>query len=148
VVSRSSGRPPSQRIDAKPTTFGKPAVYPDGMVVRVTRITQSVVTASGPGEITGQPVTRFTITVTNGTSAPLVLDQVVVSAFYSSPTLRAQPVYGSGIGDFSATVAKGKAASAVYAFTIPVKNLGSVTLTVDVDGTHGLATFTGAAKAS
>jgi hypothetical protein len=147
-VSRSSGRPTSERVDAKPTTFGKPVVYPDGMVVRITRITQSVVTASGPGELTGQPVTRFTVSVTNGTSGPLVLDQVVVSAFYGSPSLRAQPVYGAGIADFGTTVAKGKAASTVYAFTIPVKKLGSVTVTVDVDGVHGLATFTGAAKAS
>lgn len=146
LVSRSSGKPADQRVDSKPTTIGKTAVYPDGMTVRITRIAQSTVTASGPGEVTGQPMTKFTITITNGTKSTLVLDQVVVSAFYGSPSLRAQPLYGPGIGDFGTKVAPGKAASTVYAFTIPVKQLASVTLTVDVDGAHGLATFTGPAK--
>ena len=89
LVVRPSSKPSNERIDAKPSSFAKPVVYPDGMVVRVSKISQTVVTASGPGEITGQPMTRFTITITNGTSAPLALDQVVVSAFYSSPTVRA-----------------------------------------------------------
>ncbi len=117
--------------------------YPDGLKVRIVKISQGTITAQGPGELTGRPKTTFTIEMTNGTSKPINLTQVVVSASYGTPPLQAPPVYDSGTTDFATVLAPGKATSTGYTFSIPVDQLGSVTVWVDFDGTHTAAVFAG-----
>jgi hypothetical protein len=120
-----------------------PVTYPDGLKVRINGVVQSTITAQGPGELTGQPLTTFTIELTNGTSKDVVLNQVVVSAFYGTPLLMAQPVYSPGVSDFATVVKPGASASTKYAFSIPVAELHRVTIAVDFDGLHSVAVFTG-----
>lgn len=138
--------PASQRIAAPPETYRKPVTYSDGLTVAVTAIKQQTVTQVGPGAITGEPMTTFTVKFTNGTTKPVDLNQVVVSAFYGSNRNRAAPVYEGSVNDFSGTLAVGGSQVANYAFSIPVKDLGSATLTIDFDGQHTVAVFTGSAR--
>jgi hypothetical protein len=145
LVSRSGGLPASQRVSASPAPVHSPVVYPDGLQVRVTGISQKTVTAQGPGELTGKPLTVFTIEMTNGTSAPIDLTQVVVTAAYGSPAVAAPPVYDNGIQDFATNLKPGATATTKYAFSIPVKNLKRITLSVDFDGKHTAAVFDGSA---
>ena len=145
LVSRSGGLPASQRVSAAPVPVRSPVVYPDGLKVRVAGISQQKVTAQGPGELTGKPMTIFTIEMTNGTSAPIDLTQVVVTAAYGTPAVAAAPVYDNGIQDFATSLKPGATATTKYAFSIPVKDLKRITLSVDFDGKHTAAVFDGSA---
>jgi hypothetical protein len=133
-------------VPARPATFRTPVTYPDGLSIAVTKITQQTVTQQGPGALTGQPMTEFTIKFTNGTTQPLNLDQVVVTATYGAQHIDAAPVYEGLMNDFSGSLSPGSSKTTAYAFTIPVKDLGATTLTVDFDGKHSVAVFTGAAR--
>lgn len=145
-VIRPSELPAADRIKATPESYTKPVRYTDGLTVSVTAIKQQTVTQVGPGAITGEPMTVFTVRFTNGTSTPVNLNQVVVSAYSGADQASAPPVYEGAMNDFSGTLAPGSSQSAVYAFSIPVRNLGTATLAIDFDGRHTVAVFTGSAR--
>lgn len=140
------GTRPHPALTARPEPFAKPVTYPDGLQLRVTGITQGMVTAQGPGSFPGQPTTTFSVTLTNRSKKPVTLNQVVATATYGMPARLARPVYDAASQDFGGTVRPGASARAVYAFSIPSGDLGRVTVIVDFDGTHTAATFRGAAK--
>jgi hypothetical protein len=85
----------------------------------------------------------FTLEVTNGAGTPLDLNSVVVQASYGSPSAQASPLYDQQTVDFGGTLAQGASATAVYSFAIPADQLGNVVLSVDVDGFHIPAVFSG-----
>jgi hypothetical protein len=114
--------------------------------VRVDSIKQQTITAQGPGALTGKPSTTFTIRFTNNSTKAVDLSQVVVSAFFGRPQQPSEPVYTGGQNDFSGTLAPGRSMATGYAFSIPVQQLGSVTLTVDFGGIYKPAVFYGAAR--
>lgn len=131
-------------ITVAATPFEAPARYGDGVQVAVTAVKQGTVTATGPGELTGQPYTSFRITFTNRSAKALDLTQVVVSVTYGPQKLAAVPVYGDvGVADFASTIGAGRAAAALYAFSIPKARLGAVTMRVDFAADHQPATFVG-----
>lgn len=144
-VSRPGALPAPERIKAPAVTYRKPVTYPDGLTVSVTAIKQQTVTQVGPGAITGAPMTTFTVRFTNGTTASVDLNQVVVSAYYGASQTAAAPVYEGSLNDFSGQLVAGASKAADYAFSIPVKDLGSATLAIDFDGRHTVAVFTGSA---
>ncbi|MBO1767965.1 hypothetical protein [Allobranchiibius sp. GilTou38] len=123
--------------------FTQPVEYADGLRLRITRMTQSKVTGQGPGVFPGRPVTDFYVTLTNGTKKPLSFDAVVVTVSYGSPARLAHLVYDQNSVDFASTVQPGKSGNAVYGFSVPAADLSQVTMTVDLDGLHQLATFRG-----
>ena len=145
-VSRPGQSTPATRVDGSKGTFTTPVVYPDGVRVEIVSIAQKKVTDAGPGVILGVPYTVFKIRITNGSSAPIGLSNVVVTAAAGSPLRRVNPAYYSGVADFTGTAAPGKSLSASYGFSIPVTDLGSTTLIVDFDAVHSPAVFTGSAK--
>jgi hypothetical protein len=140
-----NGSPAHPTISAPPAPFTKPVKYPDGATFAVTAIHQGKVAGHGRGVITG-PQTTFDLKFTNGSSKPIDLTQVVPTAEFGSPARVARPVDGAHTRDFGVVVAPGHAATAVYAFSIPVDQLSDVTVYLDFDGRHFAATFHGSAK--
>jgi hypothetical protein len=131
------------KIVASHTPFNKPVEYPDGIDLKILKITQHTITETGPGEMTGKPQTTFTVKFTNHSHELVNLNQVVVSVIYGSAHSSAAPVYSDGVGDFSGSVKPGKSTQTDYAFSIPTKSLTDVTMSVRFDGLHAAATFTG-----
>lgn len=125
-------------------TMTTPATFPDGVAVRVVKVTKSVEQGVGPGVFKGRPHTALTLSLTNGSPVPLDVAQVVVTTTYGSPPLVASPVYEDpNAADFTGTVAPGAVATATYVFAIPPAQARSAVTTVDFDNDHAAATFTG-----
>jgi len=82
----------------------------------------------------------------NGTKDRLTLGVVVVTVTYGSPARVAHAVYDQNSVDFNGTVQPGKKTTATYGFSIPKGSRHNVTMTVDIDGAHHLAVFSGSVK--
>jgi hypothetical protein len=147
---KRSGVSGSPTVSAPPVAFSSAVVYPDGVRLAITKATKGIEQGHGPGVFAGREYVLFTLQLTNGTSAAINLNQVVVTTFYGTSRQLAAPVYteGSGATDFSGTVRPGARTTASYAFAVPVKSLSDVTMVVDFDGVHTSATYRGAVKAS
>lgn len=140
------GKPAGPRTQANRGGFTvvTPATFPDGVSVRVVKVTKSVEQGAGPGVFKGRPHTALTLSLTNGSRVPLDLTQVVVTTTYGSPALVASPVYEDpSAADFTGTVAPGITATATYVFAVPPGQVRSAVTTVDFDNAHAAATFTG-----
>jgi hypothetical protein len=147
MVSRP-GVPASARTVAGATAeFTAPASWADGASVRLTEAHHQVSSGQGPGALVGQPEAVLSLSLTNGSSAPLDVSGVVVQAVYGFRDKVASPLYDGSTLDFSGTVAPGATATAVYAFAIPTDQLGDVRLTVDLDGHHFPVVFAGVVPA-
>lgn len=142
----SAASHPTVKVKGGPQSFSEPVVYTDGVTLRITRMTHGKVAGEGPGVFPGRPVTDFYVTLTNHSSKTLTLDSVVVTVTYGSPARLAHLVYDQNAVDFAGAVKAGASARAVYGFAVPASDLGDVTMAVDLDGVHQLATFTGRAK--
>lgn len=143
-----SGSHPAKRIAARPAEFGGTISWRDGVRLQVVDLRQGVSNGVGAGATQGAPTTTFALRLTNGSSRPLDASSVVVTTTYGrSAGLIAQPVYGlAGAADFSGRIAPGSTGSATYVFSIPTKQLDSVTLHVDLDGRHAVGSFHGSAR--
>ena len=148
VVVREGVEAAARTVTVADAAFTAPATWSDGASVRVAEAAQQVSGGRGPGAMAGQPQTVFTLEVTNGATAPLDLNGVVVQAVYGTAPTQASPLYDGGTADFGGTLQPGATATAVYSFAIPADELGNVTLSVDVDGVRFPAVFTGAVPAS
>lgn len=144
---KRSGSTSGKRITAESATFAKAIRWSDGVRLQVVDLEQGVTNGVGAGSTQGAPVTTFSLKLTNDSDKTVDVSSVVLTTVYGGKSkLIAQPVYDQGTSDFSGTVAPGKSAAASYAYTIPTKQLGSVSLTVDLDGHHALASFRGSAR--
>jgi hypothetical protein len=148
VVAREGVPAAARTVTAAPAGFTAPAEWADGASVRVTAARQQVSSGTGPGALAGQPQTVFSLEITNGATAPLDLDAVVVQATYGAEAAQASPLYDDATVDFSGSLGSGATAAAVYSFAIPADQLGQVELSVDVDGHRFPAVFTGAVPTS
>jgi len=137
------GQPSAATVSARPTTFDGTVRYGDGLRLTVDRVRQAKVTAQGPGEFPGAPKTQVDLRMTNDGRTPVRLDQVVVTALYGADRRQARPVYDDASRDFSGDLRPGRSARAVYSFSIPRPDLDRVTMIVDFDGRHTVATFRG-----
>lgn len=136
--------------EAAPTAgFAAPAEYPDGVKVAVTKAAKAVESGTGPGQFNGRELIVVDLQVTNGSSAAIDLNQVVITTTYGQSRQIAPAVYPGNItvNDFSGSVAAGATATARYAFAVPAADLGLVSMTVDFDASHASAIFTGAVSA-
>jgi len=137
---------PTVKVKGRAKAFTQSVKYTDGVTVKITKMTQGKITGRGPGVFPGRAVTHFYVTVTNGTRKPLSLSAVVVTVTYGSPARLAPTVYDKASIDFSGAIKPGKSGHAVYGYSVPAANLGHVTMTVDLDGVHQLAVFSGKVK--
>ncbi len=143
-----SGSHPTTRIAARPAAFDGPIRWRDGVRLQVVDIRQSTTNGVGPGSSQGAPMTTVALRLTNSSDTPLDASSVVLTTVYGTASgLVAQPVYGQpGATDFSGRIAPGSSAEASYMFAIPTKQLGAVTLYVDLDGRHAIGSFHGSAR--
>jgi hypothetical protein len=131
---------------ASPVTPGaqRSVRYTDGVTVRVDRIAHGVEEGNGPGVFPGRPHTALFLTLVNGTTRPLDLNQVVVTTRYGAPPRLASPVYEDPAArDFSGTVLAGQSATATYVFSVPADAAGPVVVMVDFDDEHVAARLSG-----
>jgi hypothetical protein len=140
-----NGKRPHPTVTAAPATFRGTVRYSDGVSLEVTRIVHGRVTDEGPGVVQG-PVTTFSLSLRNGSSRPLRLDSVVVTAVYGRPGRVASPIYLDRSQDFAGTARPGATAKAVYTFAISVPRSDHVTIHVDFDAVHAAAVFAGSAS--
>ena len=151
-VGDPEGQPPRAADQAdglgRQATFEAPVSYPDGVTLKVDKVTPGVETGQGPGVFAGREFAVFTVTMHNGTKKPIDAQSVVVTSTYGPKGLVAERVYAadSGAVDFGGQIAPGADATARYAFAVPTKQLGDVRLVVDFDGTHTSAEFDGDAR--
>lgn len=142
-----NGKKPEPDISAKPAPFDREVSFTDGLRLKILKIKQGKAGGIGlPGEFPDRPTTTFDVRLTNGTKKPLELDGVIVTVTYGASQTTARLVYGKTSRDFSGTVRPGKSTTARYSVSVPQAQLSDVTMHLDLDGTHTLATFTGAAK--
>ena len=146
IVAREGVPESARTVQVSAADFAAPASWSDGAALRVTDARQQVTTGRGPGELSGQPQTVFSLELVNGSGAALDLNAVVVQAVYGDGQ-QASPLYDSETVDFGGTLAPGGTATAVYSFAIPEDQLGNVVLSVDVDGYRFPAVFSGAVPA-
>ena len=146
---KRAGQPSKPSITAPTARFNAPVSYPDGVQLVITKAEKGTETGHGPGVMAGREYVRFTVKLTNGSSKAVNLNEVVVTTFYGPTKQLAAPVYTESAGtfDFSGTVKPGASTTALYAFAVPTKQLGRVTMVVDFDGLHTSATYTGAVVA-
>ncbi len=137
------GKRPRPTVSAAPARFNGTIRFGDGVMLVVTGVDQAKVTDQGPGEFPGEPKTRISLRMTNGSDAKLRLDQVVVTAIYGTSRRQARPVYDDRSRDFSGVLKPGSSRTAAYSFSIPKAQLGRVTMLVDFDGRYTVATFQG-----
>lgn len=147
-IVRGTAKPhPTARGSRGAFSSVKPVAYPDGVSVSVDRVTASVEKGNGRGVFPGRPNLSFSISIHNGSTRALDLNQVVVTTDYGSPARIASPVYEDpAANDFFGTVAPGRSATATYIFAVPVNQRSALLMTVDFDSVHLAAQFSGAAR--
>jgi hypothetical protein len=114
--------------------------------VRVVSIRQAASKGVGPGVFSGSPRTDVAVEIVNGARSELDLSRVVVTMTYGTPAQVASPVYEPGARDFAGTLPAGGTAKGTYMYSVPTADLAKVTMSVDFDGVHAAATFTGTVK--
>lgn len=140
------GKQPRPAVVAPAGRFSAdaPAAYPDGVVVRVERVSRSVERGEGPGTFPGRPQTAFHVVLENRSGQAVDLSQTVVTTTYGVRPRIASPVYSHPEAqDFSGVVLPGAAAQATYVFAIPPGQARTVRTVVDFDAVHAPATITG-----
>lgn len=143
------GKKPQPKVRAGKGGFAPtaPATYPDGVSIKVDRIKHGVEKGQGPGTFPGRANTVLSITLTNRSTRPIDVNQVVVTTMYGAPARIAAPVYEvAGVRDFAGSVQPGGSATATYAFAIPTKQAKKVVTIVDFDGVHVPAELAGATQ--
>lgn len=132
-------------ILAPDAPFTRPVTYPDGVRVVIAAVARAVETGHGPGVMAGREFVTFDLRLINGSRKPIDVNQVVVTTRYGHTKQLAAPVYtpSAGTYDFAGTVRPGGSAQANYGFAVPVRELGNVIVTVDFDGLHSSATYSG-----
>lgn len=143
------GQPDTPSVSAPPAKFTAKVAYPDGVSLVISKAEKAVETGHGPGVMAGREYVRFTVRLTNGSAAPVNLNQVVVTTTYGPTSQLAAPVYTESAGtyDFAGSVKPGASTTGIYGFAVPVDQLGQVTMVVDFDGLHTSATYRGAVVA-
>jgi hypothetical protein len=97
------------------------------------------VTGQGPGELSG-PAVALTLQVTNGSSAPLGLDAVIISASIGGQEASASDA--APAKPFSGSLASGAKAQGVYVFVLPAGGRRPVGVVVSLAPDLPVARFT------
>ncbi len=134
---------PTETSSPAPVPIESPGTIVNGLTAQVLGIEAVDGVAQGPGEVSG-PSIRFTVTITNDTTAAVDLTSAVVTVDYGADRTPAGQLYEPGASPMPTTVAAGSTASGVYVFSIPVDQRGLVHITVDYAVGVPPLVFTGA----
>ncbi|MEW2359032.1 hypothetical protein [Spirillospora sp. NPDC029432] len=143
---QATAAPGSKTFGSTTAGLRKPVTYDDKITVAINDIRYVKNQAKGPGELTGNTLTIFTLRFTNGSGQPLDLNKVKVVAKYGSARTEASPTSYADFNDFHGTVAPGAHRSASYAFDLPPEGYKNVVLGVNFDDKHKTAVFAGSLK--
>lgn len=144
---KRSGPVATHRITATRGTFTKPVTYSDGLRLSVVKVTTAVESAQGAGAFPDTNESVLTLRLINRTTRPVDLENVVTQLAYGHPARIAQAVYDNPAArDFGTVVAPGTSVEGTYAYAVPKNALGALTMHVDLDGLHAVATFTGSGR--
>lgn len=140
-----NGKQQHPTVTAKGAAIDKPVKFTDGVQLSIEKITHGRVSDEGPGAVKG-PTTSFTLKLRNGSSHPINLNAVIVTAVFGSPGRLSAPVALAQSQDFAGTVKPGKSATAIYSFMLSEAQAQQLSIHVDLDGKHSVAVFTGSAS--
>jgi hypothetical protein len=114
---------------------------PSGLTANVVSVESYTATATRAGEVSG-PAVKVSLRLTNGTGAAFALSTATVNAYYGSDATPAAPVAGDkGAKPFTGTLQPGASATAVYVFSVPADQDGSVTVTLSDQAGARLVVF-------
>lgn len=138
---------PTDVVDAPPPSrpavaLDETAVVGDGVTASISSFEAIDGTANGPGNVAG-PALRVTVRIDNGTDGPVSLGGVSVDLASGEDLVPASPLDDPSEAPFTGTVDPGESAEGVYVFSIPVKDRGSVTLSVGYQAGAPIMVFTG-----
>jgi hypothetical protein len=140
---------PPRNVDEPPPSL--PAVALDDEAAVGNGITAEVVsldaiagTGTGPGNIAG-PALRVTVQISNGTTAPVSLDGVVVDLTHGADLAPASPLDDPSAAPFTGTVEPQGHREGVYVFTVPEDQRDAVTVSVGYQAGAPFLLFTGSA---
>jgi hypothetical protein len=122
--------PGATTAPSQPVPIESPGTITQGLTAQILGIEAVDGVAQGPGEVSG-PSIRFTVTITNGTTAAVDLGSTVVTVDYGADRTPAGQLYEPGASPMPTTVTAGAAASGVYVFSVPLDQRGLVNITVD-----------------
>lgn len=140
---KRNGKVVRPTVAAHSASFHEAVRYTDGVVLKVTGTTEGKMTGLAPGVYPGRPMSTFALTLTNGSRKPIRLGGVVLTMTYGQPARLAPHIYADGSKDFSGVVKPGKSTNATYSFSVPLSDLDDVTMSIDLDGVHKVASFHG-----
>lgn len=120
------------------------AAFGGGISARVARTAAIVVSAHGPGEVSG-PAVAVTIAITNRSEAAIALDSVNVTAAYGAGA-PASPFETKPAAPLRGSLASNATRSGVYVFMIPSTQRSNVTVAVSYSPGHPIAVLQGAAR--
>ncbi|MCU1409255.1 MAG: hypothetical protein JWM23_1335 [Microbacteriaceae bacterium] len=95
------------------------------------------------GDVAG-PAIRFTVSITNGTAAPVSLSTALVNVYYGSDQSPASELQKPGGAPLPADVAAGATATGTFVFTVPEGERNNVLITVDYRVGDPVIAFQGA----
>ena len=145
-----------------PTATGSPTVEPtrtptsvetdlDGKVETAPGVTASVQKveavageARGPGEIAG-PALRVTISVQNGSKAPIRTELGLINLFYGKDRAPAGTLSGPGVTAFPEQIAAGGSGTGTAVFNVPISERGRVDVEFSYSTNAPVVIFSGAA---
>lgn len=127
-----------------PVAIDEPADAGTGMTFQLDRLEAVQGEATGPGEVAG-PAVRVTVTATNGSKQPVLIDGTVVDLVYGAERTSAAPLSGPGAVRFEGSIAPGESATAVYVFDVPIDQRAEVSVIVSYLASVSPVVFTGPA---
>jgi hypothetical protein len=124
----------------KPVPIGSPAALTSNVRVAVRGIRRLTVTAAGPGETAGPAVT-FVVEVRNGSSGPVDLDGVAVTAGYGAAQTPAVPSSAAPSAPLTGRLAPGATGRGTYVFRLPAASGAKVRIQVSAAFAAAVAVF-------
>lgn len=113
----------------------------DGVVFELTAVERTTVEATGPGEVGGEAV-AVTVSVTNGTDAPVDVDGAVVTLLQGDGNVGV-PSPAEPTAPLTGTVEPGKSAEGVYAFSTIGGAVDPITVSVGFVGDAATVVYQG-----
>lgn len=119
--------------DDTSASFKEAVSYKDGLKVEISAIDHGKIGEYAVGGKPGGDQTTFTIRITNGSKEPFDATLAVPSATYGEAGTTAEIVTDDKLGlGFTGKILPGKSMSAPWGFAIPKKDLGNVTLQLEL----------------
>jgi hypothetical protein len=140
VASQVEGVPPA----LEPVGLGDAVVAAPGITAEVSSVSALQASATGPGNVAG-PALAVTVRITNGSDAPVELDELEVSLSYTAEEWSASPVNDGAVSPLRGMLAAGRTAEGTYVFSVPSDQRDVVTVTVGLAAGAPLLVFTGPA---